>query len=517
MFGISLTMLVMVLVAGLLGAFVAAYGLRKVKSEYQITPREFVVCAVVLILSLWPTGAAIGKVAQDGATGGYVEFWNGSLTAAKSREIRCERDGSCRYTYPCDPYPYTEFYTETEYYSDTEFYIDTNGNSQSRTVTKSRSVTKSRIVTKYHDCPYTTVEYDYWLEDSFGESHSIADNIFAETPLEWRPGTAVPQNVGRGVPPTWQAAKTNIEAGDADPVTKTNRYTNYLLASQGSLLKSYSDSIEKYQEMDLLPDHTLNLRDDPIYDGYKADKVVFVGDDLKGGDGYADWQQSLGRLNSYLGNELQGDLHVVLVPASRITDPDDYTNALLAHWQSPELGKLGLAKNAIMVVIGVDDRWQTVEWSRAKTGIPIGNGEMLAALSFQLEGEPLVPETLLGRPRATPTSEGLRFTASDGVVERIVMDDYPYMRPCMDCEDEDDNGSGLVYLKSSAYVGTGAQVTAGIVYFLLGVGVFVLAAMYNFDDIRFRITGRNSPDSFQRMPSRLRTDRRPRRQKRSFK
>lgn len=478
MFGLSATVLFLTIVLVLAGGAAVSYALRQTHSSYRITPIEYGLCAVLIVVVITPTTAWAGnRLAQESAVGGYVEFWNGSITAARSQEIPCERDGSCWHEYDCDPYQELETYFETEYYTTTESYTDANGNPATRSVQASRQVPKTRWVTRYHSCPYATHEYSYWLEDSFGERHDIASHIYDDSPQEWRLGSGIPGNIPRGTPEQWVAAKANLDAGDADPVTKTNKYTNYLLASQNSLLQSYSDKVEKYQEAGLVPDHTRNLSDKPIYDGYKADKVVFVGEAEGALGNDPDWQQSLGRLNSYLGNELQGDLHVLIVKASIIDDPDDYTNALLAHWQSREYGKNGLAKNAIMLVIGANDSFTSVEWSRAKTGIPVGNGEMLSALSNSLKDEPLEPKSLLGWPTAKPVDDELSFSASDGVVEQVMLRDYAFKRPCMDCQDDGDHGSGYVYLKSGAFISTGKQIAIYAAVFILSMVAFYAAAI----------------------------------------
>lgn len=462
---------------------VAAFLLRRFdRNNLRITGLEYGICAALLITGFAPGVSWAGtQIAQSSAVGGYQEFWNGSITGALSRDIACSRDGSCVHTYQCDPYQVLEHYTVQVPYQTTET-TTVNGKTTTRPVTKYRSEDRTRWVTKYHSCPYATHEYSYWLTDSFGSTHDIASHIFADNATEWRGGHGLP-NVPRGIPAEWQAAKASLDAGDAPPATKMNSYVNYLLASQDSILSAYSKSIDKYREDGLLPYHTAHLTSDPIYGGYKADKMVFAGVDSKQVASYDEWQQALGRLNSYLGSELQGDLHILAVPASRISDPDDYTSALLAYWQSRQLDKLGLAKNTIMLVIGISDDGRSVAWSRAKTGIPEGNGEMLSALSTNLKNTPFIPKTLVGWPEARSNGDNLAFTPSTGVIEQIVMRDYPFKRPCMDCKDKGDSGSGYVYLKSNAYISTGSQLGIAAVVFFLGMLAFFLAAWFDFTRI----------------------------------
>lgn len=468
MFGLSTTMLVGTVLAVLLGGVAATVIMwRFSKTGKRITGTEFAACTVALILVFVPlvswTG---GKIARSSSVGGYQEYWNGSITAAKSQAITCTRDGSCVHEYDCDPYQRWEV---VRY--DTQYYTDSQGKQQSR------QVPVYDWVTHYHSCPYATHEYDYWLADSFGGNHTVASHIFAINPAQWRGGHGLPSGVERGIPAEWQAAKASLDAGDAPPATKLNSYTNYLLAAQGSILSAYSDSIEKYRKMGLLPRYPAGKA---IYGGYQADKMVFAGFTPTSGK---EWQQALGRLDSYLGSQLQGDLHILAVPGSRISDPADYANAVLAYWQSRQMGKNALAKNAIMVVVGVSDDGRTITWAQAKTGIPEGNGEMLSALSSRLAGTAFDPKTMIGWPKARVNGDKLSFTPSTGAIEQIVMRDYPFARPCMDCKDKGDKGSGYVYLRSSAYISTGAQLGVMSVLFVLGMATFTLAAWFDFGRI----------------------------------
>lgn len=484
MFGLSTTMLILSVLMVLGSGAAAAWLLvRFSRTGKRVTLWEYVICAVLLIAVALPCIGSWGSaIARDNAVGGYEEFWNGSIKKVLSYERVCERDGSCSRTYDCDPYQVTETYWDTEYYTTTETYTDSQGRASSRTVTKSRQVQKTRTVTKYHSCPYATHEYDYWLEDSFDRHFDIATAVFAANPREWRPGSGFP-DVLRGVPGKWAAAKRNLDAGDPDWVTMIKPYTNYLLASQDSILKAWSDSIDGYKQEGLMPLHTANLTSDPLIDGYRADKMVFAGMRRPPAKEYSQWQDAVGRVNAKLGDDLQGDLHVVAVPASKVDDPDDYTNAVLAYSQSRELDKLGLAKNAILLVIGVDTKTKTVTWARAKTGIPEGNSGMLSELSTRLPGKEFKPRTLIGWPKAKVGANDIAFSDGGGVVERIITRDQPFKRPCMECDDPGDSGSGYVYLAPSAYISDGAQFTIAAVLFLVGVALFALAGACHFANL----------------------------------
>jgi hypothetical protein len=486
MFGLSTTMLVLTVVAVLgSGALTAWLLIRFSTSGKRITLWEYVICAVLLlVLGVPGVGAAGSAIAQADAVGGYKEFWNGTMRNALSQETFCDRDGACSHTYECDPYQVTETYYETEYYTTTETTVDSQGRVSTRPVTRSQQVPKTREVTKYHSCPYATLEYDYWLVDTFDRRHDIASGVFAADAREWRPGSGLPGDVARGAPPKWAAAKRNIDAGDPDPVTVIHNYTNYLLASQDSILKAWSDSIDRYKREGLMPLHTLNLTDDPIIDGYRADKMVFAGMRRPPARKYNEWQLALGRVNAKTGDDLQGDVHVVAVPASKVDDPDDYANALLAYWQSRELDKLGLAKNTIMIVVGVDAKGKTVKWARAKTGIPEGNGEMLASLSTKLPDTKFEPRALIGWPKAKVRHGDITFSDGHGAIETIITHDYPFKRACMEhCDDPGDNGTGYVYLAPSAYISDGAQLGMSGAVFLVGAVLFALAGALHFGNL----------------------------------
>jgi hypothetical protein len=467
LFGLDLSILLWTIGIVLGSGLVAAILLGRFSRNWRITVLEYGICAALLIGVFTPGVSWAGtQVAQANSVGGYQEIWGGSITEADSHDTKCDRDGDCVHTYRCDPHDEWEI---VRY--DTQYYTDSKGKQQSR------QVPVYGWVTHYHSCPYATDEYDYWLMDSFGNRHDIASNVFAQNAKEWRAGSGL-GGFARGIPAEWQAAKAGIDAGDAPPAHKLNTYTNYLLAAQDSLLSAYSDSVDKYRKAGLLPYHTVHLTTDPIYGGYKADEMMFTGG--LNPSNYGEWQQALGRLNSYLGSERQGDLHVLAVPASRISDSEDYANALLAYWQSRQIGKMGLAKNTIMLVLGVSDDGRTVVWSRAKTGIPQGNGAMLSALSTNLEGAAFEPKSLIGWPQAKPQGGKLTFTPSAGKVEQIVMRDYPFLRLCMDCKDKSDHGTSYVYLKSSAFISTGAKIGIDAVVFFLGLLVFFLAAVFDF-------------------------------------
>lgn len=486
----GLTLIIPIIVSLVMGVCLFLWG--KYHPDYQVNSKEFAIGLAVTVFMISPFVSVIGgRLAVDDKVNGYKEFWNGSVIQAPSEKVECQRDGSCKHTYRCDPYEVYESYQDTE----TETYTDSQGRLQTRTV----SVTRWHWVTHYHECPYATVEYSYWLVDSFGNEHRPWNDYFATQPIPWRSGEGIPGDVPRGVPQEWAEIRTQIEKGDPPPATKSNDYTNYILASTDKVLKRYSPDVAKYQKLGLLPPHTANWRD-PIQNGYRADKVAFAKVRVADPDA---WQKSLGHLNAALGMERQGDMHIVVVPAHAVSNPDGYINALMAYWQGSTFGKRALGKNAIGVAIGLNRTGTKVLWVRAKTGMPVGNGEMSTALSF-VRDVPADPETLIGHPKAKWDGKDLTFRHSDGVIEKIVLDSHPFLRACMQCKDKTDHGTSFTYLKKDVKVTTGAKwaivlisiflnalVWAGLAYMpWFEGGVTSTEDDYPYSSMRFR-TDRN--------------------------
>jgi hypothetical protein len=248
-------------------------------------------------------------------------------------------------------------------------------------------------------------------------------------------------------------------------------YENYLLASEKSILKQYSDRIAEYKDQGLLP----NLQNG-IRDYYYADKVHFVG-------GYSPesqeaWQNAVMYLNAALGGELQGDLHLVIVQDQGVSgQPDGYLTALKAYWQDPIVwGDNAISKNSIIVVVGTEDG-QTVSWARATTGMPLGNEAMTTAVGSRIKGVKLTPEALVGNVTGefyTRESDGktkVRGLHEKGALERIIwgIDDpgTKFARISMAAKDAEDVGSGFVYLGSEIEPSGGQKTLMFIVGFFL--------------------------------------------------
>lgn len=469
MFGVDIAYLLTTAAFVLGGASAAAWWLHNKRDDRQITAVEFAVSTGMMLLVIMPISTWIGsKIAVDQAISGYREYYNGSLVSYHTETITCKRDGSCVHEYNCDPYIVMVPRTRTV--------------SDGKTT---RTETYYVPETRYHDCPYATQETTYTLMDTLGDTHVIGSHWLDQSPSAWRKGKSIPGDLSRGIPAQWTSAKVNIDAGDPDGVTKLHEYDNYLLASGDTLLKQYSDKVADYRARGLMPEFTKNQLSEPIYNFYQADKVVLV--DLTVSAPQA-WQDAMARVNARFGSTRQGDLHMVAVPADKIANPREYMNALVAYWQDAETyGKFALAKNAVVVVVGVDSSG-FVAWSDAKTGVPEGNGAMLEALA-DLKGHKFEPKTLLGWP--TYNTGTRQYVGSAGVIERILIDQHPYLRPCMNCEDKGDQGTGYVYLKAAVKVPTGGKIVISIFIALFSAVLFWAAAQYEFSALLTR-RGRNS-------------------------
>lgn len=455
-------------VVSLVGGAVITFVARKVdlRNYYnepnRISLLEYALASVIVLaltagVTLW-----VGpNLARNSAVNGYKEFYNGSVVSAKALVDMCERDGSCEHSYECDPYEVPVHHPAV---------TDSKGNTISPAY--------YTYETHYHDCPYATKEVDYILGDSLGRSISIGSNYFEPNPQPWRKRQEIPSRVPHDVPKRWFLAKSHLEAGLSDPVTGVYPYANFILASENELYKEYDGSVAQYKKAGLLPKHTVNLGDNVLYDyGMRAKKIQAVGG-LKV-DKLPQWNGRLMRLNAALGSELRGDMHVVLMPANKVSNPDDYITSLKAHWMS--LGKWSISKNGIILALGVSSDGKTVEWSRAETGMPEGNGSMLEALKLRLSHATFNPDVLFGNtPAATYKEDKVKYgRGSSGMIGKIVLVDFPYKRPCMKCEDKEDSGVGYIELKSLVPITTGAKVL--MFFIVLAISAITWGIMLYFD------------------------------------
>lgn len=448
--------LIMIVIAGAAGV-ITKLVLDHFSELYEITWQEFGIALLIISLLIAPLTAFAGWNMAKASKLSFNEYWNGFELSADVEETGCFRDGPCVHEYDCDPYTHTHTRTVS----------DGDGGTRTETYTE----------THYHSCPYATAEYSYFVDTTLGE-YEIASHIFAEDPQEWRSGRGVPDGVPRGEPPFWTAAKNRIAANDPGPVTKRMSYDNYLLASDQSILKEYSDEVARYKKADLLPDPQSDVRDH-----YYADKVYFIG--YEPNDAEA-WSDSLSYLNAGLGAELQGDLHLVIAQDETIADdPDTYLTALKSYWSDPKVfGDDAISKNSIIVLIGTNDG-EFISFGRAVTGMPEGNEAMLQAIQSRATTTVLVPETLIGEVGGDfYLDEGerdVKATHGEGMLETVLwgLDDESlrFQRISMTNNDEGDVGGGFLYLDSEIRPSGGQQALIIFVGLILCAGAWIAVAV----------------------------------------
>lgn len=431
--------IITILIALAVGAL-AKYITRN-EPDLNITNVEFIVAAALIVLVVTPLTLRIGFNVAKGNAIKYEEFWNGWEEKAIQEERRCSRDSGCHYTYDCDPYTVPVTYT----YPCGE-----------------NTCTGVRLETHYHDCPYANREWSFRIDTTLG-SYDIATTVPDE--LGFR-GKRVPANIPRGVPAFWQACKDRLDANDPGPVTVRKEYDNYILASDQTILRQYSDQIASLKQQRLLPPVTNKLRGP-----YWADKLQFVGMAAPPGD----WQLALGRLNAALGSEHQGDLHMVVLDTAgfaRLLKPDAYITALKAHWTSRAFGRKAISKNSIIVAIGAAEG--KVVWARANTGMPVGNEAMSVAIKERLVGVPLEPDTLIGHVRR----EGETSKVEGGVLAHIVLNEPGFKRVSMTAEDKNDLGTGFKYLYATIQPSGWAKFAMMLIALLLSMIAWAVCLAY---------------------------------------
>lgn len=396
---------------------------------------------------------------QGVAIGGYQQKLNGSVTSTDVTITTCHKEkeeyggSNCRHTERCDSYIDLV----------TEWYTGSDGKQHSRT----------KPVTKWYDCPLDSHEYTYRLTAVAYHTYTftIADHIFGPDSRHLRGNDG---GISRSVPAQWQHAKDSLAAGNADPITVPDTYENYILGSESELLQEHSEDIKDLEAKKLLPSVLA-----PIHDHFLADKVSFVG--MNPSDA-ATWQDRLMRFNAAFGTLKQGDMRVVALRASALPPgitPEDYIRALKAHWQS-DFGKNAFPKNAVVLVLAVDDSGQNITWARAETGMPIGNHEMLDSLMLRLRDQPFTPDAIFGTTTATITGGSkpkVTYQTGTGLVPQTVMHDFPFKRACMGCADKGEKGQqGFVDLKD--LIPLSGWATFWTMFILLFVaGIFLAIAM----------------------------------------
>lgn len=362
------------LIGCLLGFFLVktyyGQGRSRWQGSFQISKSETLIVAAFMVVVVTPSFMFLAKKAGQHQGLTFNEYYNGYETRAVEEEIRCSRDGPCIREYNCDPYQVCVPVTTCN--------------------SKGNCSTRMQCHTEYHDCPYATYEYNYYVETTLG-TKVIDRGRFSENPERWRRRNSIPasaiRRAGTGPHPFWEQARIRLQADTPNVVTEVHQYKNYLLASDQTILDNYRGLIDKYQN--LLPDIVSG-----VYNFYLSDKFYDV--DLRLPLPVKDsWVRAVNNFNSVFGRQ-EGDLHFVAINASSVDNPDEYITTLKAYWQEPESnGRNTLSKNTLLVVVGVSGR--RISWARAVTGMPNGNENMLVTIREELIGLNFHPVEVIGR------------------------------------------------------------------------------------------------------------------------
>jgi multisubunit Na+/H+ antiporter MnhG subunit len=370
----------------------------------KVSKREFILGLIISTLFLLLFAPLTEHIIINNRES-YKEYFNGYETATNTKVVMCERDGDCDYTYSCDPYIVVHHYEDSKGHEHTYY------------------------TTEYHHCPYLTEEYHYIVATTLGD-YPIGGAYAGKVKKAWRSGENISGSIPTGPPSLWSQAKNRIDSGKPGGVTKLHNYKNFFLASDQTILHAYSDDISQYLKKGLLPPVTKNYSD-PIYNEYMADKFSTV----KFSANTKAWNESLNRLNGYLGKELQGDIHMVAVDKSVVPNPDDYSQALFAYWKSPlYFHKYALSKNAVVVVVGVDDSSNKIAWARASGGLPTGNEALFLDIQNNLTGVDFDPDVVIGIPHKN----------NSGILTNTVYGIHKFKRPCMECIQNKNKGYGYL-------------------------------------------------------------------------
>lgn len=411
----------------------------------KLTGREFVVGLIFISMVLVPAVFFVGNRLSVASTLKYEEFYNGY-------EIKADRfETICRAGVPGSSRQSGQSNCHWQYNTGVEYKWETlELESYSCTDAQGNASTCSRLVTVEHEAdiyhPYAQVEHTFAIEDSLGEKFRFPTVYIPVDGQPFDPSVPIPGNIPRGEPEEWTESYQRLAAGDARSVTRVYTYDNYILAARDDMLLPFSQDVARYSDAGLLPDHTENILTNPLtgFNGAFAHKISFVG--LEVSDTAA-WQESVMGFNAVLGSQLRGDLHMVAIDSSLVDDPTNYLNALKAHWVGDAFGRRAIAKNAIIVVVGVQDG--EVQWAKASTGMPFGNETMIHGIENFLHGVPFTPEAVIGDPRisvsvAEDGEHEAQYHLADqpGVLEEVVLRDFPFKRACMTCADSDDEGVG---------------------------------------------------------------------------
>jgi hypothetical protein len=451
----------MTILWSMIAVAIAGIGVKIVLDRME-TPQEitWVEYGIGMAISCLLVGPLIGHIGWSVAKSNLVtfnEYRNGWEVQATRQDIQCTKDGPCVHEYDCDPYQCNPHKCNCSC---------TSRNKDGSCASESCDTCYD---TCYHDCPYVTTESSFYVTTTLGQ-FAISENRLPDNPDSYRwsrlvsvPGWLV-NRAGTGIPQFWTDVQKRCSANNPGPVTKKYEYENYILASDRSILKSYSQDIDRFKSANLFPRLSHN-----VFSYYLADKVYFIGYQPKDA---TSWQDSVRYLNSALGSELQGDLHLVIVQNSTInSNPDIYALALKPYWQNKELfDRDVLSKNGIVVIIGTTDG-QTIAWARTFTGMPIGNEEMLLALKNRLKGTTLDPASVVGTVRGQTNGKAIVGNHGSGVIETVLWGlnspTTKFRRFSMKAQDKDDFGPGFLYLQGEIEPTGGQKFTIALITFFV--------------------------------------------------
>lgn len=434
------------LIAGVITAAVIFAG----KFFLKISILPVLIAFTIIAFGVNPLTYHVGsEIAKDQAST-FNEYWNGYETSAMKNVQECAYNGSCRHTFDCDPYLVPVPVTTT----------DSKGNSTTTIV----------METRYNSCPVSTQETSYYINSTV-DKFVVASSLMTGT--EYRPSERRIPGGRQSDPALWTEAKARIDAGNPGPVTAVKEYKNYILASQDTLFKEYSDRIEDLKAKNLLPAPSKGVF--ALYQASKAYKVGNANVPL-----FGDYLADTSYLNGAVGKSLHGDLHVVFVPEDIEGGKDDYANALLAYWQSKELKRDAVSKNSIIVVIGASKDGQKVSWAKAMTGMPVGNEALMVQIASDLKDKPL-DKNLLGHPSYDVTTKEIK--ASTGVLEGVLWGVNKFERVSMTANGAEDKGSGFMYLRDQMKPSGWELFWIGFVNVIIGGGLLFGALMLIMSEV----------------------------------
>lgn len=446
--------------------------LKKFFGAAVITKKDFFIVTVATVVAGF-TVFGFGYYRSKEKLLTFNQNINGWEISTRRDEIKCSRNGSCQNEYDCDSYVVSVPY-----------------NCNCRRVNNSSTCdTCYRNETRWNRCPYTKREFNYYVNTNLG-TVTVKVGVLPQNyetdryePDEYRYSSdrTVPQNIineaGVGDPQQWFAAYSRVNSGRPGPVTIRNKYKNYILASNSTILKEHSLDINNYISQGLLPKLRSNL--DSIYgrgDIGLSNRFYEVGTNLQNTN---EWSSAVSYLSSAIGYFLQGDLILVVVNNSVINnDPDTYVIALRAYWSDTTVFEdNSLAKNAVVIVIGTEDN-QTVKWARGFSLMPSGN-ELLFAKISRLSGEELNPNRLIGDTRVGytgPLTPPYNLVSSGGRVEDLFFglsdSSTRYVRSPM---------SFFTYLQNDVELSNGQISTMWVIAILICIVMWIIVVVFDFE------------------------------------